>query len=174
VQASVEGIRDDEQVTVMGAPLPGQEGDGPVTASLLGPAPGELDADWRSRATVWAVLPPFRASDPAPIPASGAVRFVLRPAGFLLAAPEETFPEEFGRLRVRLPDGRPIPCCEAGELQVGETQTEPTAWPGRLLGPFPEGTYAFEVRLGGVRLPDATATVKAGRIEVLRIRTRRE
>jgi hypothetical protein len=32
----------------------------------------------------------------------------------------------------------------------------------------------FEVRLGGVRLPDATATVRAGRIEVLRIRTRRE
>jgi hypothetical protein len=41
---------------------------------------------------------------------------------------------------------------------------------GTVIGPLPEGTYRFEVRLGRQRLPDVVVDVKANRIDVLRIR----
>ena len=73
---------------------------------------------------------------------------------------------------MRLPGGRPFFYSALSDwiVQVQGLYVEATAFPGALLGPLPEGTHTFQVRLGGVRLPDATATVKAGRLEILRIR----
>lgn len=130
----------------------------------------------RAGAVAVAVAPPDLASDPVPVPAAGSLRIALRPGGLLLVAPEEAYPTEFGRLRVRPADGRPFLIWEddqrgtaEGPAEFAETG-EAVVSAGAVLGPFPEGRIMFQVRLGGVRLPDATATVKAGRIEVLRIR----
>ena len=130
----------------------------------------ELTGVPRSGATVVAVAPPDLVSDAVPAPATGPLRVSLRPGGLLLVAPEESYPPEFGRLRVRFADGRPIPF-QIGEGDRSITESgEATVSAGTLLGPFPEGRVTLQVRLGGVRLPDATATVKAGRIGILHIR----
>jgi len=129
----------------------------------------ELDADWRRVGEAAAVRPPYLASDFHPVPPSGPLRLPFRPAGLLAVVPLEVMPPEFGALRLRRADGRPIPVAEEGGTETAGVQETVDVLPALLIGPFPEGPLVFEVRLGGLRLPDARAVVKAGRIEVLRI-----
>ena len=131
----------------------------------------ELGEDWRAFTTITAATSPFLLSEPVAVPRAGPVTLVLRPAGLLMVAPAEVWPASFGRLRLRLADGRPIlrSRISEGEMEFFDASPDAAVSAGDLLGPLPEGTIAFQVRLGGVRLPDATATVRAGRIEVLRI-----
>jgi hypothetical protein len=130
----------------------------------------DLGDPWNGYPTILSLLPPALASDVVPATAPGPIRVTLRPAGLLLVATEEAYPAEWGRLRLRLPGKRPIPIAGRGGRGIEEIRSEPVVETGTLVGPLPEGTWVFEVRLGGVRLPEATATVRAGRIEVLRIR----
>ncbi|MCK6482130.1 MAG: hypothetical protein L6R43_18875, partial [Planctomycetes bacterium] len=147
-------------------------GEGGARIEDFGVGPGEeirLDPGWRRARGVIVVSPPFLASDFLEAPASGPFRAELRPAGLLLLAPEEVFPPALGSLRLRRADGRPISTTGEGGTDYAGSDLEVNVRPGLLLGPFPEGSISFEVRLGGLRLPDARATVRAGRIEVLRI-----
>ena len=125
-----------------------------------------LDGDWRRASAIRFVSGTDRASDPVTPPSSGPLHVVFRPAGLLCAVPDRVLPEGFGRLTVRLADGAPLP------VHDGDQGDAVAVSAGTLLGPLPEGTYTFKVRLGGVSLPDATATVRAGGVEVLRISTR--
>jgi hypothetical protein len=161
-----------EGVEALGV-VPGAE-DGEETSfqDFLSPGAGALDGGWRSVRSAVAVLGPGLASDEVPVPESGAVVFDLRPAGLLLAAPDRILPGGMGRLTLRLPGGRPIPVHRDGGTDFTGSVVE--VEPGMLLGPFPAGEWRFEVRLGRVRLPDAVAAARAGRIDVLRVPTRGE
>ena len=120
--------------------------------------------------TAMFLLPPDLVSDAMLLPPEGPAVVRLRRGGFLLVAPEFLPSSGLGALTLRRTDGLPVPRFSSESDSLEGVHLEPVVVRGTLLGPFPEGTWAFEVRLGGVRLPDARATVEAGRIEVLRIR----
>ena len=159
-------------VEVLGVTVPAGDGEEVTFQECLAPKGASLEADWRRVRSAVAVLGPDLASDPVPVPDSGAAVFALRPAGLLLAAPDRILPGGMGRLTLRLPGGRPIPVHRDGGTDFTGSVVE--VEPGMLLGPLPEGEWRFEVRLGRVRLPDAVAAARAGRIDVLRIPTRGE
>ena len=115
------------------------------------------------------VVPPFLASEFQPVPAAGPLRLALRPAGLVLFVPTEVLPPELGSYRLRRADGRPIPMADRLGHEFEGAVMEWILDGYNLLGPFPEGRITFEVRLGGLRLPDLRADVKAGRIEVVRV-----
>jgi hypothetical protein len=165
--------------------------------------PGEdlvLEGEWRGVRDAVVRSGEWLVSRPLEVPTEGDWRVRLEPAGYLLVVPDTLIPVELGALQIHSREGwmytgRVEDTCEdiieTGDTRRTRVRTEGHDRPdgggldllyadrtrngaGVLLGPFPEGTCTFEVRLGGVRLPDATATVKAGRIEVLRILTKRE
>ena len=155
--ASVWGVKVDEA-----------SGDVSCTgADLDGPGPHTLPGAFRNCRSVVAIAGDALASEPATVPASGSVVVAFKPAGILVVVPEEEVPPDVGDLVLRLPGGRLFPV-------DGSPQVSADVETGARIGPLPAGSYTFEVRLGGVRLPDATATVRAGRLEVLRVRLRRE
>ncbi len=172
LRVKVEGLPPGREGRVYGI-VPDRDGNGHSSYDLTTEAETgscEFEGEVRGAPCLAAVAFPNLASDPTPVPAAGPLKLVLRPAGLLLVAPDEVYPPEFGRLRLRLPGKRLIPESEDGGTNFGGAAPEVSVVAGSLVGPLPEGTYAFEVRLGGVRLPDATATVRAGKVEVLRIR----
>jgi hypothetical protein len=129
-----------------------------------------LPAEAREESThLLAVLGTDLVSEVVPLGETEGVNLRLRPAGLLLVAPDALLPEGAGRLTLRRADGGLVLRIADGVLEDAEVELPVGA--GTLLGPFPEGPVTFEVRVGGLRLPDATAVVKAGRIEPLRVRT---
>lgn len=109
---------------------------------------------------------PVRTDRPAPKPLR------LHPAGHLVVVPDRAVHPDLGGLRLRRKDGGPTLTCsiDGGELRHASAHREVEAEPGLVLGPLPAGEHVFEVRLGLRRLPDATAVVRAHRVEVLRVR----
>jgi hypothetical protein len=168
------------------AVLPGTPGKDPeVIGSRL--EIGEeriLDGEWRGVQGVVVNSGRWLVSRPLDVPAAGDLRVRLEPAGYLLAVPDTLLSDDLGALQVHSRDAW-MYLHDWTEVYPEVTETpSPTVhvrtamqdWPagdgldlvkanrrqngaGVLLGPLPEGTFTFEVRLGGVRLPDATGRV---------------
>lgn len=97
-----------------------------------------------------------------PEPPAGETRLELARGGYLVAVPTTLPPNELGSARIERADGRPFffegGFHEACDLAVGAT-----------LGPFRPGTVEFKVTLAGRVLATATAEVRAGTYQTLRI-----
>jgi len=122
--------------------------------------------------TLLAVQSPSRASRPVPFEHRRAIEVRLEPAGWLLVHPEVVFPAALGRLTLQRSDELPLVTMrwEEGELSMESPEPVVAVGPGTLVGPLPSGHCRFTVRLGGVRLRDAEATVRPGALELLPIR----
>ncbi|MCI0342186.1 MAG: hypothetical protein L0216_13755 [Planctomycetales bacterium] len=136
----------------------------------------EVSEEWKPVRQVLAVLGARLASDPTPVEADGRVAIRLKAAGLLLAVPERPAVSGLGALTLEREDGLPIPTARPGNFGDDFTaddwdldllELQPHVGPGTILGPFPEGTIRFRVRLGRVRLPGVAATVKAGALRPL-------
>ena len=175
-RGSAPGLQEEPRVFAVAATEDGTASETLDSAvSLEGPEPFPVSDDFHRSREILAVFGTTHASDPVPVPAGGSVVVTVRPAGLLIVVPETVTTAGMGKLEVRRSDGLPIPVRSADDwTMLGEARLSPRVQPGTMLGPFPEGELRFEVRLGRVRLPDATATVRAGHIGVLRIRTRTE
>lgn len=108
---------------------------------------------------------PVRLTVPRPKPLR------LLPAGHLVLVPEVAVDSELGGLWIERADGGPIVSSRlsSGRLTAGSVERSLAVLPGDILGPLPEGEHVFRVRLGTRRLEDIKATVRAGKIDVLRI-----
>jgi hypothetical protein len=107
------------------------------------------------------------ASRPARPASEGRWRPRLEPAGAIVVVLDRVPERSFGRVTVRRADGFPVGI----ERSVGADDFEPEVEvaPGTILGPFPPGTVRLEVLVGGQRLREVEATVRAGGIESLRV-----
>jgi hypothetical protein len=128
----------------------------------------ELHEQWRDARRVVAFAGPWLASDPVDVADRDTVTFALRPAGVLIVVPEDAMDATGENLRVLPQDGRPP---TGYERKVdGAPELMAHVRPGAVLGPFPAGPHRFRVWWGRHRLPDATATVRAGRATPLILR----
>jgi hypothetical protein len=154
--------------------LPGPEEEPDDLTSLNADFGGDglqAEAIYRGRKAFFTCGPDL-VSEMTVLPEAGPAQVRLSPGGLLLVAPEFILDGTLGRLTLRRPDGLPLALNSGAEdgWSLSDASFRPEVGAGTLLGPLPPGAVTFEVRLGGARLPDATAAVRAGRIEVLRIR----
>jgi hypothetical protein len=138
--------------------------------------PVELEAESREEWTHLLVAGgPHLVGEPRPFPGTEIVTVDLRPAGYLVVVPDALPPPGSGALTLRRAGGSPIPLVDLEADGSWELDSFATAVPvtaGVVVGPLPEGEHHFEALLGGVRVGEASATVRAGRVEVLRVPTR--
>jgi hypothetical protein len=95
---------------------------------------------------------------------AAAAHLELAPGGFLVVVPANLPPPSLGTPRLERQDGRPFLLNEGGACG--------TSWDmsaGLVIGPLRPGTVTFRVTLGGRVLASATAEVRAGTYETLRI-----
>ncbi len=157
-------------------------GDTPGWARYTGfPAEGPVELPARVREGFHRILVaggPYLASEILPFPALETLRVELRPGGLLRPWWEGPVPDgDAGGIEFRRADGGVLLggyLMKGGRWELSEIGP-PVPWAEDIvLGPLPAGTHVLEVRLGGARLPDATATVVAGETRPLRVALRRE
>ncbi len=105
-------------------------------------------------------------SPPVTVPRRGRLRFDLVPGGYLLATSSRVVTPGLGRLSIRRADGAWLGERSAADIGDDDCDGESigTAYPGMILGPFPEGDVELVVLLGGEERARIIGHVKANRI----------
>ena len=98
-----------------------------------------------------------------PATPAGDVKLELSAGGFLVVVPTNLPPPALGGARLRRPDGLPFLANSGGVYSTCEVDA------GLVVGPLRPGTATFQVLVGGRVLATATAEVRAGTYETLRI-----
>ncbi|MCI0342185.1 MAG: hypothetical protein L0216_13750 [Planctomycetales bacterium] len=102
------------------------------------------------------------ASEPFAVVPGAEVRVAVRRGGLLVVVPEAQYERALGTISVEREDGIPIPVHDGEVARDPDPKLRAAVRPGTILGPFAPGTIRFRVRVGGVPLPETTATVVAG------------
>jgi len=105
-------------------------------------------------------------SPPITVPKRGRLKFDLVPGGYLLATSSRVVTPGLGRLSIHRADGAWLGERSAYDLLDDDCDGDSigTAYPGMILGPFPEGDVEFVVSLGGEERVRIVGHVKANRI----------
>jgi hypothetical protein len=123
---------------------------------------------------------PWLATGPVALGEASAPRLEFRPAGLLVLLPGRLPLPETAAVTVCRTDGAPLPYVETlAGLPLDHLGQVPPHWTaddaatsvcvrvGTVLGPLPAGPVRLEVRRGGFRLGEVTATVVAGQIRAV-------
>ena len=145
-----------------------------IRSRARGPAAGVSQAGFSDTPQEPKVPACYRASRPVLVAsAAGEVTLKLEEGGFLLPLPTWWSAEELGALRLIRSDLRPMPVSRWYQASPCPDLLYPVATitveAGLLIGPLPPGTYAFDVLLGTTPIGKITGTVRARRIEVMRL-----
>ncbi len=144
-------------------------------------APSNEEAGFEARGSDWAGVRwvagfhgPDRAAPAVPVDAhTEEVVLRLAPAGHLIIVPRGWSSGNMGELFLRAADGRPLPVCTWSDRseppEPGGIGILIGANPNVLIGPLLPGTYEFDVLRGRTKVGRVQGTIKAGRIEVLRV-----
>lgn len=132
------------------------------------------DEEWAGVGFLAATDGPDRATRPIPVDGvTGVIDLRLEPAGLLAVVPTWWSSNRLGQLCLRMADGTPM---VASVWSDGGTSPEPygvwavvAATPGKLIGPLVPGDYEFDVLLGTTCVGRVRGTVRAGRVEILRL-----
>lgn len=126
------------------------------------------DESWRLRPG-WKAIVEWGAwwvSRPVTVPKRGRLTFDLVPGGYLLATSSRVVTPGLGRLSIRRADGAWLGERRASDIENDDCDGDSvgTAYPGMILGPFPEGDVELVVSLGGEERVRIVGHVKANRI----------
>ena len=127
----------------------------------------ELRPGWKAIVELGA----WWVSPPVTVPKRGRLKFDLVPGGYLLATSSRVVTPGLGRLSIRRADGAWLG--ERRAYDIGDDDSDGdsigTAYPGMILGPFPEGDVELVVSLGGEERIRIVGHVKANRITPFRL-----